>query len=110
MPMLDVRCCCEPLKLLGWLPAPDGVFAGDSQTFLLRHPVMPPPCIVPKDCITLQIAKWVTLFAEDDPTILALRKLSGDAAVKRISGGLAFKADGLSIDDLRNIVDFQEAK
>lgn len=31
--MLEVRCCCTPDKLLGWLPAPQ---YGRAQKFLLR--------------------------------------------------------------------------
>lgn len=40
MPILEVRCCCVPEKLLGWLPVSDLQYeAGVMLDFVLRTPM-----------------------------------------------------------------------
>ncbi len=33
---MEVRCCCQPMKLLGYLPVPPSRAAGDTVTFVIR--------------------------------------------------------------------------
>lgn len=34
---MEVRCCCQPQKLLGWLPVPDGTRRGSHVRFAVRQ-------------------------------------------------------------------------
>ena len=34
----ELRCCCHPQNLLGWVPAPAGLRQGERVRFILRAP------------------------------------------------------------------------
>jgi len=87
---LEVRCCCNPGKLLGWLDVPDTT----SPTF--RFFLQPPP--VPRGSLTncFRIEEVVLEIAYFYQKGVGERK--------------AFKDNGLSIETLRRIPGFIEAK
>ena len=38
MDEIEVRCCCQPQKLLGWLPRPANVRVGTAFIFVVAEP------------------------------------------------------------------------
>jgi hypothetical protein len=96
---LEVRCCCQPTKRLGWLPVPDDVHDGQ----IMRFAVSPArwmlasiggiPQRVAADIIELPVARFGTM------------DLSGVAITK-----LALKSEETPIERLRLIRDFEEAR
>lgn len=87
----EVRCCCTPQKLLGWLEAPEGV---REWNWPLSEP-MP----------------WNRITQLDQMT-LPVNRISLPIAPIFINGRqyLAVKAEGVEIETLRNVVGFIEAK
>lgn len=71
--LLEVRCCCRPEKLLGWLPVPGLAFPGQSITFL----VMPRPVFGRPTALAAFAAERlelpVALYRADDGTRRALK-------------------------------------
>lgn len=85
---IAVRCCCQPAKVLGWVPAPAGVWWAKGGTL---YPM----------------ASTVVAGAEEPPRI-ALEM----AFVHRgpgTAGQRALKSMNLPIGTLRSIVGWQEA-
>jgi hypothetical protein len=85
--MMEVRCCCAPKKLLGYLPVPDDTTVGQARTFPFKRPVTIQECAVEKTRVTLLV--W---WFED----------RGDRH-------LALRGEGLTLEQLRNVVGFEEA-
>lgn len=100
--MFEVRCSCQPTNVLGHLPAPDGLRSGDTWYFAIMAPSTPRNYVEaaamdakstkPFDRVTLMLATFVS--AESDG---------------HRQRHLAFKADGLTIEQLCNFVGFVEA-
>lgn len=96
MKYVEVRCCCEPMKLLGYLPVPDRtpIAPGVSVKFLLP----------PRAASSLRSASW-RLFERPEILTLTITPYGrGD-----MSEGLAFKSDDTPIETLRRIPNFLEA-
>lgn len=94
---LEVRCCCQPTKLLGYLPLPPGVEPAAGKTV--------------RFCWNVRNAgEWVA-FGLVTPTVLHEIRLP----IERIENGtgyawLAFKSEETSIETLRQIPGFLEAR
>lgn len=96
---LEVRCCCQPTKLLGWLPVRDEVHDGDRIDFavstswsILSSQDIPRPCV---DKITLQAATyWERFDIEGAPA----------------EAHLALKSEETPVERLRLIRGFEEAR
>jgi len=98
---LEVRCCCQPQKLLGWLPAPDDVQIGQVIRFQVRparwvfarKSSVPDatPQYEPVDTIALPVAS------------LGAGYLNGEPITR-----LAFKSEETPIERLRLIPGFAE--
>jgi hypothetical protein len=84
---IEVRCCCRPENVLGWLPVAEDVRAGELVSFVASHArwVLPSPTAAPRfepaDRITLTVALYqdgnrrgVALRSEDTP-IARLRQI-----------------------------------
>jgi hypothetical protein len=86
MNRLEVRCCCQPRKLLGTLPVPDHVQSGQCIVFLrLQHSADPSPL----EHVMLRVATFW----------------------QRHKGyRLALKAEGVTLEVLRTLVGFEEHK
>lgn len=94
---LEVRCCCQPQKLLGWIDVPDHqVVMGQA----LRLPYRRPICGIPPR---------MTSAADEVVTHLQLY-VGRIASPERPRGYLAVKAEGVPIETLRQIVGFQELR
>lgn len=95
MTMIEVRCCCQPTKLLGWLPFGDPAYMPLTMSFRwwelengtpatpdLEHPWAPAPPVVEKRLeLTVGyfgcgIASRPALKSEETP-IETLRKIPG---------------------------------
>lgn len=103
---LEVRCCCQPQKLLGTVEVPDDTRRGQNVTWVLAPSMLcakldewlsHPEFKVyrrPAETLTLPIQTFVI------PPGLATRGESG----------LAVKAEGVGLETLRKISTFIEAK
>lgn len=98
---IEVRCCCQPQKLLGWLPVPDTVQGGDIIAFTVRRAswelasLNAQPVFFTPDIIALPVA----IFGE--PAL--------DADGPRIVKRLALKSEETPLERLRLIPGFREA-
>jgi hypothetical protein len=95
---LEVRCCCQPEKLLGSLPVPDGVREGQTLVYAYL------------DCqqnghgkITFKVARWVLDHVRD----LDVPGVHGFELDREY--GLALKHEGVTLATLRKIRGFVEA-
>jgi hypothetical protein len=102
--MMEVRCCCRPQKVLGWLPVGPDVREGDTIQFVVRPArwalasLNEPPVYEPLDRIALPVAVFVIDRAFAEPII-----------------GLALKSEETQIERLRlirgfrvnNLIDFE---
>jgi hypothetical protein len=86
---LEVRCCCEPMKLLGWLPLPPGVdVVASKQVAFAVGPYF----------LHLEIAEWEHTEA----------RCGEFGELTRIEGGFAFRSDDTSVEVLRHIAGWIE--
>ena len=90
MTKLEVRCCCDPGLLLGWLKVPtDRVFIGSRVAWMVREPFNPllsPDDPIVAEKVELEVARiethypvtksWLALKSNDTP-IETLMKLPG---------------------------------
>jgi len=88
---LEVRCCCDPMKLMGWIPVP---YEGQNIPRSIRIPLL------------MERARPIAGLATQNSDIVMLveRFAYGEAA-----RALAFKADGIPVETLRRIQGFVEA-
>lgn len=86
MRRLQVRCCCQPKKILGTLPVPDIIRSGQCITYLKN---------------TLQSGGHVETITLPIATIYSRRTQDYS---------LALKAEGVPIEVLRTINGFQEER
>lgn len=95
---LEVRCCCQPQKLLGWLIVPDHVRDGSVVSFVVspahwvRETLDSAPSFQPADRIDLPVATFGTYTQDGAP-------------VRR----RALKSEEIPIARLRRIPGFIEA-
>ena len=82
MTRMDVRCCCQPQKVLGSLPVPNPVLSGQCVTYY-RTTITDSI-----ETLTLPVA---TLYS------------------RRGGMTLALKAEGVTLETLRTIPEFVEA-
>lgn len=83
MTVLEVRCCCQPRKVLGWLEVPEHrAQAGERASFPLTATWRPGRVLLPES-VTLPVATvmeyghaWPALKAEG-VTIERLRRIQG---------------------------------
>lgn len=102
--LLDVRCCCQPQKLLGWLPAPEG---GRSRRFVLRSPYpsgqrwtdgAEEPTAIPINEVRLDVCEFFDAPKNGDGSRPPWRDTQE-----------AYKAEGVPLETLRLIPGFIEA-
>ncbi len=97
MKRVEVRCCCQPRKLLGTLPVGDAELRIGATLMFGRIP--------------LKLERWAHIV-EVSPDLL--RDAASPSLFEYLrqsrAGGVAFKADGLPIEVLRTIPEFIEAK
>jgi hypothetical protein len=99
---VEIRCCCDPGRLLGWVELPaEHIREGDVYTLSLRpdpFPIVSPKqvdVIATADLLELPVAFWYQ----------RVESLEGTAS--RI-GGLALKSNDTPIETLRRVRGFQE--
>lgn len=90
---MEVRCCCQPQKLLGWLPVPDDVHDGRVLRFIVRP------------------ARWEFTSVEATPEYKKVDEIELPVARLGIVGVtiLALKSEETPIERLRLIPGFVEA-
>lgn len=98
MRRVEVRCCCQPARLLGTLPMPD---RQPSWTY--------PVCKAPRATTPQALLRAASSGAKPETLTLELHKfeLIVDG---RPATGIALKADGVPLEKLRRIPGFIEAK
>lgn len=91
---IEVRCCCQPQKLLGWLPVPDGVGAGDTVHFVVSRP------------------RWRLASREAEPVFEMADVITLPVAILDENGrsSLALKSEETPVERLRQIPGFVEAR
>lgn len=98
MKRLDIRCCCEPAKLLGSVPVPDSASAGQAVKFVVMRPR-----------VRTADASSLRFTAAPREIVLKVEAFTafGDAHPKF---GVAVMADGVDVETLRRIPGFIEEK
>lgn len=81
--MMEVRCCCVPQNLLGWLPAPTVKFSGRTMNFPLPD----------GEVLTLPMSRYI-------------ERVHGEVVTDLI----AYKSQETPIETLRLIPNFVENK
>jgi len=88
MNVIEVRCCCQPEKLLGWLPTPDRLYCGGRVTYVIPPrvdgPVLRGFTIQPAAVVVFEVAmvrakdssEWLALKGDETPLEL-LRRIPG---------------------------------
>lgn len=104
---LEVRCCCQPQKLLGWLPVP--AYVTPAPGVLVRFTVKPPAVYV-----RVRTLRELELEADApmDITHLPPTYLSLPIALWGAFGEeprLAFKSEEVALEQLRDVPGFEEA-
>lgn len=105
MRRMDVRCCCTPNKLLGTLPVPEAAFREgiDKIDFVV---VGAPRLGLPSSRITMEISEWQQREIVDPYLADSLF-----SPVPRVTdGGVALKHENVTLETLRRIPGFIEAK
>jgi len=94
---MEVRCCCQPKKLLGTVEVPNGTKAND----LLVFPLM-----------TMMDVHWGAPYESPEVGVSldTLRLQCKTFVPQGRSGYPAVKAEGVSLDTLRRIPSFEEAE
>ncbi len=99
--ILEVRCCCQPQKLLGWLPVPDDVRDGDTVCFTKNE------CHAFAEQALFQPSHFVRITLP----VATFREMRGgvDEEDVQVTQHLALKSEETPIDVLRKIPGFKEA-
>lgn len=91
---IEVRCCCQPQKLLGWLPRPPNVRVGTAFIFRVAEPYDR------------------TLKGYDDPKTFRTTSVYLPVALFEPGGGAepypALKSEETPLETLRQIRGFRE--
>ncbi len=109
---MEVRCCCQPEKLLGTLPVPDRVRRGQVKSIAFpitgkidwdtgRH--------IPQSSITFAVERWATIVKLTPDSRKSARRFSELEGLAEMDGGLALKHENVTIETLRRIPGFLEA-
>ena len=100
MKRVEIRCCCEPTKLLGTVPVIESLVVVGRTVVLPLFGV--PERGLRRSEIALEVAEWFqTVRVHGAPD---------EASVKRVGGGIALRGDGIAIETLRRIPGFIEAE
>lgn len=97
MRMMEVRCCCQPKKVLGWLPVPDDVEEGMTMAYA-GVSRLPSPTDLWMDCAP------VTCKSIPVVQLKVARIAVGE------SSWLAMKGEGMTVEQLRTLVRFEESR
>lgn len=100
MKRIEVRCCCQPQKLLGTLPVPDMTKPGTSVSFVMMKPPSRSIASVKSSASGMQAPRKVELPIESFT----------DMTGAHPKYGIAVKADGMTVAQLRLIPGFIEEK
>jgi hypothetical protein len=98
---LYVRCCCQPQKILGTLPAPRN--DGPSVTFAYAELTETGPAT---RFVSLPLATFMEAPILSDEALISL---SPEAQRSMIHRERAYKAEGMTIDELKKIPVFVPA-
>jgi len=110
---VEVRCCCDPGKLLGWVDLPGVPHVNEGDRFVFRlnadrllqakpaSPYLESALMGRVEKLELSVAFWHQWHEALD--------VCGGAA-RTMIGGLAFRSDDTPIETLRRIIGFQEAE
>jgi hypothetical protein len=98
MKRIEVRCCCQPQKLLGTLPVPDQTGLGAMVKFVVMKPR------------TYAQPRGHNRPLNGDPYIHLPTESYADMTGPHPKYGIALKAEGVSIEQLRLIPGFIEEK
>lgn len=93
MKRLNVRCCCQPMKILGTLP-------WDETSHAFEFPLIGGGALTLPVCAIQHHAINVPEIAMDD--------IHPDVAALMLTREPAYKAEGVPLDQLRMIPEFQE--
>lgn len=96
-PMMEVRCCCQPKKLMGYLPVDSETLRGDKNQRVFQ-----------KKSVLRQ--EWLrggnVLLTTYDTVTLPIAQI----VLEDGSSHFAIKAEGMKLEELRELVGFQEVK
>lgn len=98
MRRVEVRCCCQPARLLGTLPIPD-----NAQSW--SYPV----CKASRVTSPQALLRAASAGAKPETLTLELQKFAVIVDGRSVTG-IALKADGVPLEKLRRIPGFIEAK
>lgn len=111
---VEVRCCCDPGRLLGWIeiPGQQHIAEGDRFSFLLQPAKDQTPyaeaCFrasalygIGRDALTLDVAFWYDRQELPDG--------NGGVVIANAREGLALRSNDTPIEKLRRIIGFEEA-
>jgi hypothetical protein len=108
---VEVRCCCTPNKVLGYLPVPGALEVGKRVVFVLDTArsdawVLGLRLEVPETfpTITFEVARWSESRIRELPAIGVV-----GFELER-TGGLALKHENVTLEELRRIDGFVEAQ
>jgi len=88
---VEVRCCCVPKNLLGWLPClPTDYHEGNRVTFLRKSSI--------ESEVTLELARYREFDTLDDVTRAPIYKVDT----------VAFKSNHKTIEFFRELIGFEE--
>jgi hypothetical protein len=85
---IEVRCCCDPEKILGWVPAPDDVRRGDIIQFVVSPRrwrqawIGATPSFEPLDTISLP-AEEIRTYVNGEPVVSIALK-SEETSLERL--------------------------
>jgi hypothetical protein len=101
MTLMEVRCCCRPEKLLGYLPAPHdgqthGIFAA-RLTLQPRDPMQPIAALVDFEQVRMDVLPFAMPDSDSMLTPPSWRT------------SMAYRADGVDLDTLLRIPGFMKA-
>jgi hypothetical protein len=98
--MLEVRCCCQPAKLLGWIELPETPTLGARVNFALAPALgAQQEKSAPLELVSLTWGSWTSTR----DTIVDERTIT-----RIVEQGVAFKSNDTPIETLRRIKGFTE--
>lgn len=111
MKLMEVRCCCRPAKLLGYLPEPS---SGNFWVFPLRYDVrtfgLGESAVDVRELdpsVKLEVHYFDRRAVDMPPELAAAARVAPLKAKGR--SGFAYKAEGMTLEELRRIPGFMEA-
>lgn len=105
MKRMEVRCCCQATKVLGTVPVPEALL---KQRLVVLPLMGVPGQGLPYSKLEFEVATWMEIRVDLD-VAPHLRDLETGVGYIRESG-LALKHEGVTVETLRRIPGFIEAK